>query len=402
VVAPSVNFLSEKNENIRLVKILNIKMEFTAAIHEDNYKELNDLCQKKHNLINKFGKDGCTPLTFAIINRNIKCIYILLNFGANVNTKDKNGITPLIALLSIIEDLDNLDSIQILEFLVKSKVNINQRDKNGLTPLMLVSKLESDENILVSILLESTQKPNLELLNDSKTALAYALNYENYNCACTLIKKGANVNFVYYTDDNFANYIFHDIVMSGPLRLVEEAIKNCKNINRYISYESGNKNSLDMSTINKNPNVTKLLLDNGSCLDFASHTFNECMQRHSYDSARIILEYLFDNKKYEEIEKCEWHLNLNCVNLLPISKFANRWCNEIDSILKRYLEKIKNSQEEISINGFKCCPLCRGKSWNNSIVSIEEKCAICLENVTQVVRYECNHTPCCIACYSFI
>jgi hypothetical protein len=55
-----------------------------------------DILGLNESMINeKFSDKGYTPLHIAILNGNIECVQILIDYGADVNIVDNNNLTPL-------------------------------------------------------------------------------------------------------------------------------------------------------------------------------------------------------------------------------------------------------------------------------------------------------------------
>jgi ankyrin repeat protein len=352
-------------------------------------------------LINTFHSDGNTPLIYAILNKKLEAAFTLLNFNANVNKKSKTGITPLIAALNIIDEDLLQDVVVLLEFLLKNKADVNTSDQEGFFPIMVVAKLEGDHGMAMNVLLST--KPNLEVLRETKTALCIAIDNENYECVYTLIKHGANVNHI-YMEDECTRHTFNDIIIFSSFFMLKFAVEHGANINKNIHDKyNGITSPLNACLRDNSPEKLSFLLNLPNIdISYLDHVFNDCVSSRNYDCGRIVLEHLFDKKKQHLIDNCNKYIDLNCVNMIPVSKFAKNWNDEINNIMKIHFEKIINTEEEINIQNYKLCPLCRAKSFKNKIICNNDKCAVCLEESKKMVKYECGHTPCCIACYSFI
>lgn len=75
-----------------------------------------------------FGFSKNEKLFKAIENKNLDTIKFLISKGADVNTKDKYGDTPL-------HDSSNSGHLMISTFLIEKGADININNKNGETPL---------------------------------------------------------------------------------------------------------------------------------------------------------------------------------------------------------------------------------------------------------------------------
>ncbi|MFA5077210.1 MAG: ankyrin repeat domain-containing protein [Candidatus Micrarchaeia archaeon] len=107
-----------------------------------------------------------TPLMRACASRHdcSEAIEVLLGQGADVNSKDKKGRTPLMLVLGEGKD-------QLVQAMIKLDANVNARDKNRDTPLVHAAQ-DADARV-VKTLLEAGAKPNAR--NKSRqTALMWA------------------------------------------------------------------------------------------------------------------------------------------------------------------------------------------------------------------------------------
>ena len=139
----------------------------------------------------------------------------LISKGADVNSKNKNNLTPLqVAILK--------NNVEMVEFLVDHGANINEKDPDrGGTPLDLASNLHREEiiNFLKSneamtcdelkifSLFEAAQNGNIETLKKlisrgadinrkdrlGNTALHYAVVSDNFEIVKYLIEAGASI-----------------------------------------------------------------------------------------------------------------------------------------------------------------------------------------------------------------
>lgn len=111
-------------------------------------------------------KDSWTPLICSCFHskNNIETIQILIENGANVNSKSNTGRT---AFMYLVRDVSSLDDLEVIKLLIRKKSQINCQDKSGQTPLMAC--LEWSSNIfirydLVKILLDN--KANIYMKNN--------------------------------------------------------------------------------------------------------------------------------------------------------------------------------------------------------------------------------------------
>ncbi|KAF3235111.1 hypothetical protein TWF192_001077 [Orbilia oligospora] len=102
-------------------------------------------------------KDGWTPLSWAAENGYEAVVQLLINAGAEIETKDKNGRTPLLwAVISRHE--------AVVQLLINAGVEIETKDRYGWTPLLRAT--ENGDKTIVELLLAAkaeieTKKPNV-------------------------------------------------------------------------------------------------------------------------------------------------------------------------------------------------------------------------------------------------
>ena len=143
--------------------------------------------------LNEQNSEGVTALMLATLHREIKCIYVLLINGADVEIKDDRGET----VLMIAAQEGYTDGLQIL-LNAGAEVN-NVSNKNGHTALMQAA--QCGETGCLRILLRSGADINLRC-NLSLTALMYAAMEGNAGCVELLLNQGADVNARSISDIN--------------------------------------------------------------------------------------------------------------------------------------------------------------------------------------------------------
>jgi uncharacterized protein len=153
--------------------------------------------------VNARNKDGVTPLSIAIQQNNTAHVKFYAEHGADINSEDKNGITPLSLALN--------GSEEMLEMIV-NKTNIMSHDSAGNTPLHVaiisdaslqkiqyilslmdnVNARNSDGNsALYLAVLKNRQKLGELLL--AKNADIFSTNNKNYSPLYLALKAGGSV-----------------------------------------------------------------------------------------------------------------------------------------------------------------------------------------------------------------
>lgn len=82
--------------------------------------------------VNARNKDGLTPLIAAADKGHLEVVKFLVEKGADVNAKDNNGRTPLIAAAP-------LGYLEMVKFLVDKGADVNAKNNNGITPLKVAT-----------------------------------------------------------------------------------------------------------------------------------------------------------------------------------------------------------------------------------------------------------------------
>ncbi|WP_061224637.1 ankyrin repeat domain-containing protein [Leptospira weilii] len=145
--------LSVKNRPLSFWK----RFLFFRAIQNGNVKRVHSFLQNGLNPnLNRF--HGMTPLSLAVEYDRLEVVRVLIEYFADPNLSDeKTGLTPLIH--SILKDF----SSAMISTLIKGGAELDQRDKNGMSPLhhcVSEGKLES-----LRFLLEKGADPNVRDLD---------------------------------------------------------------------------------------------------------------------------------------------------------------------------------------------------------------------------------------------
>ena len=138
--------------------------------------------------IHEKDKDGKTPLHFAaVLNDNPEIIAALMNAGANIHEKDKDGKTPLHFAAA------NNDNLEIIAALLNAGANIHEKDKDGKTPLHFAARYNDSPEIIAALVNAGANIHEKD--KDGKTPLHFAAwNNDNPEIIAALVNAGANIH----------------------------------------------------------------------------------------------------------------------------------------------------------------------------------------------------------------
>ncbi|CAB0031841.1 unnamed protein product [Trichogramma brassicae] len=129
------------------------------------------ICDEKHQIVEVDARDkeGRTPLHAAIFNSNINMIEVLLRRGANPNSADKSGYTPLhFVCLREYDDVDLAKRFFEIGEKFNKPLEVDAQNNEGWTPLH-AAIFKGNAN-LVELLLRKNADPN-SLNKNGETAL---------------------------------------------------------------------------------------------------------------------------------------------------------------------------------------------------------------------------------------
>lgn len=151
------------------------------------------------NVNEKDTQDGETPLMSAANNGNLEAVRLLLDKGADVNTKGKNGETALLWAAKGWLGTWRKTHEPIIEYLVDKGADVNARDKDGETAFSLVMQHKKYANFdskavnkIGDMLLRHNADPGNFPIKD--VSLFSAVRENNPVLVQILITKGADVN----------------------------------------------------------------------------------------------------------------------------------------------------------------------------------------------------------------
>lgn len=101
-----------------------------AAIANSDFESARKMIERGADLEAKDSGAGASPLHFAVMKGNRQIVDLLVNRGADVNSRTRNGTTPLHTAVLY-------SRLEIAEFLIGKGANVNAESVSGATPLAL-------------------------------------------------------------------------------------------------------------------------------------------------------------------------------------------------------------------------------------------------------------------------
>lgn len=198
-----LRFFAEKgNINaVRNLKILDGKAEFS----KDDYYEFVKICESGsiENFIEKFTKEKLLPnakytsqgwgeitlLTLASEHSsNVEIVKFLLREGAEINPKKITSITNVPLIRAVCNKISPKSTVQVL---LQAGANVNTKDASGFTALMLAA--DRNYTDVIELLLQAGAKVDIKD-NAGETALIYAAQESTPDVVKKLLDAGANIN----------------------------------------------------------------------------------------------------------------------------------------------------------------------------------------------------------------
>ena len=217
--------LDEKGIVDDIIEIIAIIKGFkkpnTFFSNEIKYDEKYDILLKKvftyRPNIERQRLDGTNILFDMVMYNDFETLKTIINYGINLNIKDKRGYTPLIYMVEEglkISDKKEKDSfIERLIYFLKYRVNIDAQDNDGRT-VIHKAVIANDLVVLEKLL---TKKADLSIRDiHGRTALHHTQWHGNYKIARWLIAAGADMNL----SDNSGFTLLNYAAIFGHAKLV--------------------------------------------------------------------------------------------------------------------------------------------------------------------------------------
>ena len=281
--------INERSVVDDIVEILAIIKGFKKGepflLSQIKYEEKYDILLKKvltyRPNLERQRLDGTYVLFDLVLYNDFETLKTIINYGININIRDKRGYTPLIYMveegLKIKEKKDKELFIERLIYFLKYRVDVNIQDNEGRT-VIHKAVIANDLTVVEKLL---TKKANLNIKDiHGRTALQHTQWHGNYKIARWLIASGADMNM----PDNAGFTLLNYAAIFGHGRLVVALIasgvlmynKNPKN-KKAAQFFKDREKKLD-KLIKNNINDDKMRLAVEEVVENLKKEINEALQ----------------------------------------------------------------------------------------------------------------------------
>ncbi|MCG8340757.1 MAG: ankyrin repeat domain-containing protein, partial [Cytophagales bacterium] len=214
------------------------------AIKEGNTAEARKLINRGVDVTRADTSDERSPLWWASYMANTEIAALLISKGAEVDRKDKNGVTPLAAVIQKVvdmalkgqrvtkEDLEPYEGEGVIKLLVNGGANVNEKYvpvgySKGYILLEIMTIVFSEDVALIELLLEKGAKEKISEKNYLSDMIA---GYKNTvvleQLVQLFIKEGADVNMRTTPDGRRGNTPLYNAAKEGYLNIVNMLLDN--------------------------------------------------------------------------------------------------------------------------------------------------------------------------------
>ncbi|KAJ8985221.1 hypothetical protein NQ317_018250 [Molorchus minor] len=222
------------------------------------------------------------PLRLAIRNKHMEIARLLLEHGADPNKRYFFG-----AEINLVTDLE------FLELLLTFGANPDSRDRSGLTPLMkAVRQPQGMEAVLLLLKYGADVNAIADERHDYRTVLHYAVLSGNYEIINLIIKQGGKLNYDEEYDLGKPSPLDLAILKGDP-KIVELLIKSGSNVNCSSPIIGSPLHVACADNIPNRFEILQMLLTAGA--DPNLKVFGDEMDRNS-QLRPVLVEYLASNE----------------------------------------------------------------------------------------------------------
>lgn len=256
------------------------------VIMAEDYEKARCMIEAKEGIHERYFSGCDTPLHFAVKQRHINTVKLLILNGAEIDSVNERFETPLYCAVE-----ENLG--KTAQYLIKVGANINLRDKKGRT--LFHNALYNGKYDIAKRLLILGASPNSKDAEKGYTPLhgiVLVVHHPSFNSEYDLIelmelmiKKGANVNAKNINGDTPFSLSFGNLKLM--MLMITKADVNLSD-NRGMTM-------LYRSVLEKNWSITKLLIENGANPNIKNEDFCFPIELAYLQKRYDVVEYLKDN-----------------------------------------------------------------------------------------------------------
>jgi len=164
-----------------------MKREIKRKKEQKMIEEIKDMNKE---MLEKKNKQGLTRLAEATMRGETAIVNILIENGANLETRDNNKNTPIIYAS---QNPMTKENERLIKFLIQAKVKLNVENEQGMTPILYAIAQQSKK---MTDVLTTNSDVNINYINKyGETPLIRAIKESTEDIIKMLVeKKGANVN----------------------------------------------------------------------------------------------------------------------------------------------------------------------------------------------------------------
>ena len=231
-----------------------LNQKLFEAVENENITEIKSLLNQGAN-VNVREKDGQTPLHYAAYLNNINIAKLLIDSGADVNVQDEDGWAPLRWAVRA----ENFDLVKLL---IENGADVNVQDKDGCAPLHSAAFWDSVD--IIKLLIENGVDPFIKN-KDGKIPLDYCKNEEMHKLLENYMNNYKQRNKTPSIENNDLLYYAFDN------NLIE--VKKCvyrENYNINIQDDKG-YTPLMYAIMNHNLKMVEFLIEHGADINLCNN-----------------------------------------------------------------------------------------------------------------------------------
>jgi ankyrin repeat protein len=243
-----IKYLINNNANINSTNEDGVSALMFASGY-NSYEVVKTLIDESTQ-VNKRDLSGRNSIYYAATyNPDSKIINLLVENGADVNSKNKKGLTPLMRASAF-------NNYEVVKVLIEHGADINSKTESGFTPILYAAKYSNDPKV-IDILVENGAEIKGGLFSDIPNPLYQSAKYNN-NPEITkkLIELGADPN------DDYDNSPLIEAAENNNAEVVKVILKAGVDVNYQNSH--GNTALHRASLQAEDPRIIELLLEYGA------------------------------------------------------------------------------------------------------------------------------------------